>query len=112
MRPARSPGMGIRIDSEKMGLLLDQLISRICKRQEPVRFEAFGAEPAIEGFNEGIVRWHARAREVELDAAPVGPVAREGAEAGYIAAYQAGRTIIDVCNLEAVLKAKGLTTDL
>ncbi len=38
--------------------------------------------------------------------------AREEAEAGYIAAYKAGRTIIDVCNLEAVLKAKGLTTDL
>ncbi|MDO5641636.1 MAG: 4-carboxy-4-hydroxy-2-oxoadipate aldolase/oxaloacetate decarboxylase [Paracoccus sp. (in: a-proteobacteria)] len=38
--------------------------------------------------------------------------AREEAEAGYIAAYKAGRTIIDVCNLEGVLKAKGLTTDL
>lgn len=37
---------------------------------------------------------------------------REAAEAGYIAAYRSGRTIIDVCNLEAVLKAKGLTTDL
>jgi 4-hydroxy-4-methyl-2-oxoglutarate aldolase len=37
---------------------------------------------------------------------------REEAEAGYIAAYKSGRTIIDVCNLEAVLKAKGLTTDL
>lgn len=38
--------------------------------------------------------------------------AREEAEAGYIAAYKSGRTIIDVCNLDAVLKAKGLTTDL
>lgn len=38
--------------------------------------------------------------------------AREEAEAGYIEAYKSGRTIIDVCNLEAVLKAKGLTTDL
>jgi 4-hydroxy-4-methyl-2-oxoglutarate aldolase len=38
--------------------------------------------------------------------------ARENAERGYIDAYKAGRTIIDVCNLEAVLKAKGLTTDL
>ena len=37
---------------------------------------------------------------------------REEAEAGYIAAYKSGRTIIDVCNLEAALKAKGLTTDL
>jgi 4-hydroxy-4-methyl-2-oxoglutarate aldolase len=38
--------------------------------------------------------------------------AREEAEAGYIAAYKAGRSVIDVSNLEAVLKAKGLTTDL
>lgn len=38
--------------------------------------------------------------------------AREEAEAGYIEAYKSGRTIIDVCNLEEVLKAKGLTTDL
>lgn len=38
--------------------------------------------------------------------------AREEAEAGYIEAYKSGRTIIDVCNLDAVLKAKGLTTDL
>ena len=37
---------------------------------------------------------------------------REAAEAGYIEAYKAGRTIIDVCNLETVLKTKGLTTDL
>lgn len=38
--------------------------------------------------------------------------ARDEAELGYIEAYKAGRTIIDVCQLEAVLKAKGLTTDL
>jgi 4-hydroxy-4-methyl-2-oxoglutarate aldolase len=38
--------------------------------------------------------------------------AREAAEAGYIAAYKAGRSVIDVSNLDAVLKAKGLTTDL
>lgn len=37
---------------------------------------------------------------------------REDAESGFIDAYKSGRTIIDVCNLEAVLKAKGLTTDL
>ncbi|MDO6729777.1 4-carboxy-4-hydroxy-2-oxoadipate aldolase/oxaloacetate decarboxylase [Marinovum sp. 2_MG-2023] len=36
---------------------------------------------------------------------------REKAEAEYIEAYKSGRTIIDVCNLDAVLKAKGLTTD-
>lgn len=50
-------------------------------------------------------------REDAADAARKS-AAREEAEAGYIAAYKAGRTIIDVCNLEAVLKAKGLTTDL
>ncbi|SMY10186.1 4-carboxy-4-hydroxy-2-oxoadipate aldolase/oxaloacetate decarboxylase [Flavimaricola marinus] len=38
--------------------------------------------------------------------------AREADEAGFIEAYKSGRTIIDVCNLEAVLQAKGLTTDL
>ena len=37
---------------------------------------------------------------------------RENTEAKFIEAYKSGRTIIDVCNLEAVLKAKGLTTDL
>jgi 4-hydroxy-4-methyl-2-oxoglutarate aldolase len=37
--------------------------------------------------------------------------AREAAEAGYIA-YKAGRSVIDVSNLDAMLKAKGLTTDL
>lgn len=38
--------------------------------------------------------------------------AREEAEAGYIAAYKAGRTVVDVCNLEPVLAAKGWTTDI
>jgi 4-hydroxy-4-methyl-2-oxoglutarate aldolase len=38
--------------------------------------------------------------------------AREAAEAGYIAAYKAGKSVIEVSNLDAVLKAKGLTTDL
>ncbi|MFV0335081.1 MAG: 4-carboxy-4-hydroxy-2-oxoadipate aldolase/oxaloacetate decarboxylase [Tropicimonas sp.] len=38
--------------------------------------------------------------------------AREAEEARFIEDYKAGRTIIDVCNLDAVLKAKGLTTDL
>lgn len=37
---------------------------------------------------------------------------RDEIELGFIEAYKSGRTIIDVCNLEAVLKAKGLTTDL
>lgn len=37
--------------------------------------------------------------------------AREEAEAGYIAAYKAGKSVIDVSNLAGVLAAKGLTTD-
>lgn len=61
----------------------------------------------IRGDADGVVTV---ARE---DAAEVArkSAAREEAEAGFIAAYKAGRTIIDVCNLEAVLQAKGLTTD-
>jgi 4-hydroxy-4-methyl-2-oxoglutarate aldolase len=36
---------------------------------------------------------------------------REEAEAGYIAAYRAGRDVIDVSNLAAKLEAKGLVVD-
>ena len=36
---------------------------------------------------------------------------REDAEAGYIAAYKAGKSVIEVSNLVGVLAAKGLTTD-
>ncbi|MBA8881455.1 4-carboxy-4-hydroxy-2-oxoadipate aldolase/oxaloacetate decarboxylase [Phyllobacterium myrsinacearum] len=38
--------------------------------------------------------------------------AREDAEAGYIAAYRAGKSVIEVSNLDPVLKAKGLVVDL
>lgn len=38
-------------------------------------------------------------------------LAREKAEAGYIAAYKTGKSVIEVSNLAAVLAAKGLTTD-
>ena len=38
--------------------------------------------------------------------------AREDAEAGYIAAYKAGKSVIEVSNLEPVLKAKGLVVDI
>lgn len=37
--------------------------------------------------------------------------AREAAEAGYIAAYKAGKSVIEVSNLANVLATKGLTTD-
>jgi 4-hydroxy-4-methyl-2-oxoglutarate aldolase len=37
--------------------------------------------------------------------------AREDAEAGYIAAYKAGKSVIEVSKLEAVLAAKGLTVE-
>jgi 4-hydroxy-4-methyl-2-oxoglutarate aldolase len=36
---------------------------------------------------------------------------REEAEAGYIAAYRAGRSVIEVSNLADVLAAKGLVVD-
>lgn len=36
---------------------------------------------------------------------------RENAEAGYIAAYRAGKSVIEVSNLISVLKAKGLVID-
>ncbi|SCB58274.1 4-hydroxy-4-methyl-2-oxoglutarate aldolase [Rhizobium aethiopicum] len=38
--------------------------------------------------------------------------AREDAEAGYIAAYKQGRSVIEVSNLAQVLKAKGLVVDI
>ncbi|PKA44996.1 4-carboxy-4-hydroxy-2-oxoadipate aldolase/oxaloacetate decarboxylase [Rhizobium sullae] len=38
--------------------------------------------------------------------------AREDAEAGYIAAYKQGTSVIEVSNLEPVLKAKGLVVDI
>ncbi|HBF28725.1 4-carboxy-4-hydroxy-2-oxoadipate aldolase/oxaloacetate decarboxylase [Rhizobium sp.] len=37
--------------------------------------------------------------------------AREDAEAGYIAAYKAGKSVIEVSNLEPVLKAKGFVVE-
>lgn len=37
---------------------------------------------------------------------------REDVETDLIEKYKAGRTVIDLCGLEPVLKAKGLTTDL
>ena len=50
-----------------------QLFGRVCKCQEPVRVQAFRAEPAIEGFDKGVVRRLSRAREVERDATQIGP---------------------------------------
>ena len=49
-------------------------------------------------------------REEALEVAALSQ-AREDAEAGYIAAYKAGKSVVDVSNLEAVLKAKGLTVE-
>ncbi|MCF1436297.1 4-carboxy-4-hydroxy-2-oxoadipate aldolase/oxaloacetate decarboxylase [Agrobacterium vitis] len=37
--------------------------------------------------------------------------AREDAEAGYIAAYKAGKSVIEVSNLEPVLRAKGFSVE-
>lgn len=49
-------------------------------------------------------------REEAADVAALSQ-AREDAEAGYIADYKAGKSVIEVSKLEAVLKAKGLTVE-
>lgn len=49
-------------------------------------------------------------REEALEVARLSK-AREAAEAEYIAAYKAGKSVIEVSNLEAVLKAKGLVVE-
>lgn len=50
-------------------------------------------------------------RAEDLEAA-ITPRTREDAKAGYIAAYKAGKSVVDVSNLETVLKAKGLVVDI
>ncbi|CDZ54316.1 4-carboxy-4-hydroxy-2-oxoadipate aldolase/oxaloacetate decarboxylase [Neorhizobium galegae] len=51
-------------------------------------------------------------RRAEAQEAAVLSQAREDAEAGYIAAYKQGKSVIEVSNLEPVLKAKGLIVDI
>jgi 4-hydroxy-4-methyl-2-oxoglutarate aldolase len=50
-------------------------------------------------------------RKSEADEVAKLAQAREDAEAGYIADYKAGKSVIEVSNLEAVLKAKGLVIE-
>ncbi|MBB3612702.1 4-carboxy-4-hydroxy-2-oxoadipate aldolase/oxaloacetate decarboxylase [Rhizobium sp. BK602] len=50
-------------------------------------------------------------RKSEVGAVAKLSQAREDAEEGYIAAYKAGRSVVEVSNLEAVLKAKGLVVE-
>ena len=50
-----------------------QLGTGVVKGHEPVGVQAFGAETAIEGFDEGIVGRLARPGEVESDAVGVSP---------------------------------------
>ncbi|TNM63422.1 4-carboxy-4-hydroxy-2-oxoadipate aldolase/oxaloacetate decarboxylase [Aliirhizobium smilacinae] len=52
-----------------------------------------------------VVRRHEVAEVAKLSQA------REDAEAGYIAAYKAGKSVVEVSNLEHVLKAKGLVVE-
>ncbi|MCG5480675.1 4-carboxy-4-hydroxy-2-oxoadipate aldolase/oxaloacetate decarboxylase [Sinorhizobium alkalisoli] len=61
----------------------------------------------IRGDADGVVV----VRREQADAVAVKSKEREEAEAGYIAAYKAGKSVIEVSNLAAVLAAKGLTTD-
>ncbi|WP_105435011.1 4-carboxy-4-hydroxy-2-oxoadipate aldolase/oxaloacetate decarboxylase [Neorhizobium tomejilense] len=51
-------------------------------------------------------------RRAEVQEAAVLSQAREDAEAGYIAAYKQGKSVIEVSKLEPVLKAKGLIVDI
>lgn len=46
----------------------------VVQRQEPVRVQAFIAQPAIEAFDEGIVGGLSRPAEVQRNAVDVGPV--------------------------------------
>lgn len=50
-------------------------------------------------------------REDAQDSARLSQI-REDAEAGYIEAYKQGKSVVEVSNLEAVLKAKGLVVDI
>lgn len=50
-------------------------------------------------------------RKSEVGAVAKLSQAREDAEEGYIAAYKAGRSVVEVSNLEAVLMAKGLVVE-
>jgi len=50
-----------------------QLFPGVCKAQEPVGVETLGSEATIERFDIRIVGWLSRPREVEGDAALVGP---------------------------------------
>jgi 4-hydroxy-4-methyl-2-oxoglutarate aldolase len=50
-------------------------------------------------------------RKSEADEVAKLAQAREDAEAGYIADYKAGKSVIEVSNLETVLKAKGLVIE-
>jgi 4-hydroxy-4-methyl-2-oxoglutarate aldolase len=52
-----------------------------------------------------VVRQHEVAEVAKLSQA------REDAEAGYIAAYKAGKSVVEVSNLAPVLKAKGLVVE-
>src|SRR4051794_5547578 len=47
--------------------------TRVVKRQEPVRVEALGPEPPVEGFDKRIVRGFAGTREVQRDAFRISP---------------------------------------
>jgi len=69
--------------------------------------ELIRAGDVVRGDADGVVV----IRREDAAAVAVNSQAREDAEAGYIAAYKAGKTVIEVSNLAGVLAAKGLTTD-
>lgn len=61
----------------------------------------------IRGDADGVVV----VRREHADTVAIKSREREEVEAGYIAAYKAGRSVIEVSNLATILAAKGLTTD-
>lgn len=69
--------------------------------------ELIRAGDVVRGDADGVVV----IRREDAAAVAVRSQQREDAEAGYIAAYKAGKTVIEVSNLAGVLAAKGLTTD-
>ncbi|MBG6203045.1 hypothetical protein IWQ48_004202 [Labrenzia sp. EL_13] len=52
---------------------IPHLFGSVRKAQEPVRIQALGPEPAVEGLNEGVVRRFSRPGEVKRDASSIGP---------------------------------------
>ncbi|MFD3912764.1 4-carboxy-4-hydroxy-2-oxoadipate aldolase/oxaloacetate decarboxylase [Streptomyces sp. NPDC058603] len=76
---------------------------------EPVTIGGVLVRPGdvVRGDADGVVV----VRREDVDEAAAASQRRVDAEAGYIAAYRAGRTVVDMCGLEPLLAAKGLVIE-